>query len=334
MGLHPERPVNGMCSCPCARSRGRHEGGGEQHGPPVQLAVVGPFPSRLPPPTLPSRISPSLGPPSGLLGSRVFPSFPLSGRSRPGLTGGRQREMISRAQALRALEALSSSAAQRLYAGDSGAVDLVMLDRSAHSEQLAPVLTTCTATRQTVRLAQLWVVIAALHAHLVAGKKLAQRELWYRLKPLRLFDSSAQVYERILEVCAVISAWCGMPCPRESLGVVAAPRGSMTGLVSLSNPDGTQPLDEAVYAIPGDPEACCSITFAESRARYIVVVEKDTVFTRLVQDGFIRHLPCVLITACGFPSLAVRALVQHVVKVRPPIPCRSHAGWAWMKRLQ
>jgi meiotic recombination protein SPO11 len=237
--------------------------------------------------------------------------------------------MISRTQALAALEMLSADAYRRLCAGDSGAVDLVMLDRSAHDQQLDPVMTTCTAARQRVRLAQLWVVIAALHSHLNAGKKLAQRELWYRLKPLRLFDSSAQVYERILQVCAVISAWCGVPCPREALGVIAAPRGSMTGTVTLSNLDGQQPLDGAVYAIPGDPEACCAITFAESRARYVVVVEKDTVFTRLVQDGFIRHLPCVLITACGFPSLAVRALVQHVVKVmRPPATRRTRAGLA------
>jgi hypothetical protein len=35
-------------------------------------------------------------------------------------------------------------------------------------------------------------------------------------------------------------------------------------------------------------------------------------------------VPCVLITACGFPSLAVRALVQHVVKVYArPFPCRG-----------
>ena len=130
----------------------------------------------------------------------------------------------------------------------------------------------------------------------------------------------AQVYDRVSESGAIIAEWTGKACPREALGVIAAPRGSMTGTVSLATPDGPRQLDDAVYAIPGDPEECSRLRFASSRARYVVVVEKDTVFTRLLDDRFTRLLPCLLITACGYPSLAVRALVQHVVKALA-LPC-------------
>lgn len=130
----------------------------------------------------------------------------------------------------------------------------------------------------------------------------------------------AQVYDRVSESGAIIAEWTGKACSREALGVIAAPRGSMTGTVSLATPDGPRQLDDAVYAIPGDPEECSRLRFASSRARYVVVVEKDTVFTRLLDDRFTRLLPCLLITACGYPSLAVRALVQHVVKALA-LPC-------------
>ena len=208
-----------------------------------------------------------------------------------------------------------ADAVRRLSDGDSGAVDLAQLDRSAHGANLEPVINDYTAAQHPHRVAQLWVVMAAIHANLVAGKKLAQRELWYRLKPLGLFESPALLYERILEVCAIVSAWCGAACPRESLGVVASARGSMTGTLTLNQPEGPRQLDGVVFAIPGDPAECLALRFTESRARYIVVVEKDTVFSRLVEDGFLRHVPCLLITACGFPSLAARALVQHAVEV-------------------
>eukprot|EP00967_Tisochrysis_lutea_P043161 scaffold52144_cov33-Tisochrysis_lutea.AAC.2 len=140
--------------------------------------------------------------------------------------------------------------------------------------------------------------MAALHSSLASGKKISQRELWYHLKPLGIFETAAQVYERIVEVCTVISAWSGFACPREALGVIASARGSMAGALTLVKPEGPQILDRAVHAIPGDPEECLALRFLESRARCVIVVEKDTVFFRLVQDGFIQIMPCVLITSC------------------------------------
>jgi len=228
-----------------------------------------------------------------------------------------------------AISSLTASARTRLAAGDARAMDLSLSRVDAHAAQIMqltgrtahrPASVRGVAHEQLRRLAQLWLVLAALYRNLVSGKKLAQRELWYRLKPLGIFTSPQQVYDRVSESGAIIAEWTGKACPREALGVIAAPRGSMTGTVSLATPDGPRQLDDAVYAIPGDPEECSRLRFASSRARYVVVVEKDTVFTRLLDDRFTRLLPCLLITACGYPSLAVRALVQHVVKALA-LPC-------------
>lgn len=93
--------------------------------------------------------------------------------------------MISRAQALHAIEAIAQDARRRIAAGDPCAVDLEIVDRTADGAELD--LDSTTAIRWAERkerkkkLAQLWVVMAHIHGGLDAGKKVAQRELWYRL---------------------------------------------------------------------------------------------------------------------------------------------------------
>lgn len=57
----------------------------------------------------------------------------------------------------------------------------------------------------------------------------------------------------------------------------------------------------------------------ESTAKYIVVVEKDSIFRRLNEDRFFSRIPCILVTACGFPDLATRMMV-HLLHHRLRIP--------------
>lgn len=132
--------------------------------------------------------------------------------------------------------------------------------------------------------------------------------------------------ERVLDVASAVSAACGQPCPREALGVIAAPRGSMTGCVMLLPQDvcdedicddDVQSLRHgAIFQVPGDTEAVRALRLLPDSsvpAACVLVVEKDSVFRRLVDDGFLQRLPCVLITGCGVPDLATRCLVRRVV---------------------
>lgn len=50
--------------------------------------------------------------------------------------------------------------------------------------------------------------------------------------------------------------------------------------------------------------------FESLGARYILVVEKDAVFTYLCGQRIWDSLPCVLLTGCGYPSLSVRAVLK------------------------
>jgi len=221
---------------------------------------------------------------------------------------------ISRAGAIVQLQDLSRMVCQSIAEGNKEAVDLLMTTPSRPGDEVeATPVTACGGGAALTRLTQLWVVIGVLHGIVVKGKKLTQRELWYRIKPTGLFASPEEVSRRVLDVCAVLSERCGGRCPREALGVIASPRGFMTGAVSLLLPDSEQllPLDSVVYPIPGDPEECDALVFASSLARCVLVVEKESVFRRLVDDGFTRRLPCLLLTACGFPDYASRAALRR-----------------------
>jgi len=51
----------------------------------------------------------------------------------------------------------------------------------------------------------------------------------------------------------------------------------------------------------------------------VVVVEKDSVFTKLVQERVFDQLPCVLVTAKGFPDLATRVFLKRLQQSFPRI---------------
>ena len=52
--------------------------------------------------------------------------------------------------------------------------------------------------------------------------------------------------------------------------------------------------------------------FESLGARYILVVEKDAVFTYLCGQRIWDTLPCIIATGCGYPPLSVRATVKRL----------------------
>eukprot|EP00965_Chrysotila_dentata_P216596 6189463-Pleurochrysis_carterae.AAC.2 len=256
---------------------------------------------------------------------------------------------MQREEAARNIAELAQLARQRLDSLDSEAISLAAVARTQASSRNGlfsepPVLFSCKSVKAMRKLAQTWILMKRVHESLLAGEKQTQRELWYKLKPSGLFSSAEEVFERVLDVCAVITQHAGVPCPREALGVISTSKGAVTGAVSIAQDGGTLALDQSVHLLSGDPEICSALRFSESRARCILVVEKDTVFNRLFDDGFVRRLPClvracrwalektrhnldpccnahkILVTAKGFPDLATRAFVRRAIDVLQ-VPC-------------
>ncbi|KAF8066174.1 SPO11-2 [Scenedesmus sp. PABB004] len=67
-------------------------------------------------------------------------------------------------------------------------------------------------------------------------------------------------------------------------------------------------------------------------ARFVLVVEKDAVFARLVEDRLHEALPCVLLTGRGMPDLASRAFLAALVAAcarggDPAVPVLGLVDW-------
>ncbi|OEL19619.1 Meiotic recombination protein SPO11-2 [Dichanthelium oligosanthes] len=137
------------------------------------------------------------------------------------------------------------------------------------------------------------------------GKLVHQRELFYKLlsDSPQYFSCQRHVNRAIQDVVALLR------CTRQSLGVMASSRGALIGRLVLHEPDEEQIdcsiLGASGHEITGDLNVLSKLNLS-SDARYIIVVEKDAIFQRLAEDRLYNQLPCILITAKGYPDIATR----------------------------
>lgn len=55
-------------------------------------------------------------------------------------------------------------------------------------------------------------------------------------------------------------------------------------------------------------------------ARYICVIEKESIFSRLVNDPICNQFKILLVTGIGFPSLATRKFLKKIALEAPTVP--------------
>ncbi|RWR91902.1 meiotic recombination protein SPO11-2 [Cinnamomum micranthum f. kanehirae] len=146
---------------------------------------------------------------------------------------------------------------------------------------------------------RVWKVMELCYQILIQEKQVTQRELFYKLisDSPDYFTSQDQVNRTVQDVIALLR------CSRQSLGIMASTRGSVVGRLLL------QKLD------------------LHSDARYIIVVEKDAIFQRLAEDRLFDQIPCILITAKGYPDMATRFLLHRLSKSFPDLPILALVDW-------
>ena len=162
-------------------------------------------------------------------------------------------------------------------------------------------------------LAGLLTVLRVLYEAALTGATLSQREVYYICAGF--FSSAPEAYAALASASALLVA------PRASLGVVASARGRVAGLVALRVAAGAE-VDLAASGgyLAVDGEAAAAPPRAAARgARLILIVEKDALFQRLVEDRAFRRVPCILVTGCGMPDMATRALV-HALQAQLALP--------------
>ncbi|KAK2984582.1 hypothetical protein RJ640_018960 [Escallonia rubra] len=184
---------------------------------------------------------------------------------------------------------------------------------------------------------RVWKVMEMIYQVLVEGKRVTQRELYYKLlcTSPEYFTSQLQVNRTIQDVVALLR------CSRFSLGIMASSRGVVAGRLVLQALRRTvddwyqEPNQEVVdctacgssgYAISGDLNLLEKLVL-KTDARYIFVVEKHAIFQRMAEDRVFNQIPSILITGKGYPDIATRFLLHRLSQAFPKIQILGIVDW-------
>jgi meiotic recombination protein SPO11 len=173
------------------------------------------------------------------------------------------------------------------------------------------------------------IAICGLVAELIdTGKEISLRDVYYALK--HLFKTQAECNNSILEVGMLLGLKrYDMNIVPSSKGLVAGPLrfkfsdagGIGAGAGAARERKGWSTCfetdnEDAGILISSKWTSCSSedidLQLSVAETRYLIVVEKEGVFRRLVKEHFCKRVPCIMVTGCGFPDMATRALVAKV----------------------
>lgn len=155
----------------------------------------------------------------------------------------------------------------------------------------------------TLKFSKVVRILAFVYKLVLENGSVTQRDGYYTLSST---FSSQNDFNRCLEdVLRLLNV------PRRTLGLSAAPKGSIAGAVKILQ--GSEEIDclmlgKAGFELPGD---LTNFRLESLGARYVIVVEKDAVFKTLCESVVWNEVPCILITGRGYPGLAVREIVSR-----------------------
>jgi len=123
------------------------------------------------------------------------------------------------------------------------------------------------------------------------------------------FLSQSEVDSLVSEIVTLVQV------PRLWLGVMATSKGLVVGDLCYTNSEDV--IVDCNLAVGGDsiPQDVTEITDIHSQAQLVLVVEKDAVFQKLLEEGILtsRQLPSIImITGKGVPDLSSRQLVYRL----------------------
>ncbi|KAL5725543.1 hypothetical protein ACHQM5_008678 [Ranunculus cassubicifolius] len=174
---------------------------------------------------------------------------------------------------------------------------------------------------------RIWKVMEICYQIVLKGKLVTQRELYYKLISTspEYFNSQVQVNKTVQDVISLLK------CSRQSLGIMASSRGLIAGRVILEDVEKDEVIDCSLcgssgYCITGDLNLLSKLVI-KSDARYVIVVEKHAIFQRLAEDRIFNQIPCILITAKGYPDLATRFLLHKISRCYPNLPILGLVDW-------
>ncbi|XP_066594322.1 meiotic recombination protein SPO11 [Prorops nasuta] len=152
------------------------------------------------------------------------------------------------------------------------------------------------------------IVMAASHRLAISEDTITRRSFYYELKEgpaSNLCIKQSAIDASINHVANLLE------CAPWELRLVPSAKGLVAGDLALTLKDSTI-IDCTVSDGALIPQAIFNLTSIRSTASCALIVEKDTVFQKLLQEDCPRRLNCILITGKGYPDVATRMLVKMI----------------------
>jgi DNA topoisomerase-6 subunit A len=147
-----------------------------------------------------------------------------------------------------------------------------------------------------------------------SGKTTSIRDLYYITKHT-IGDTRQNTFEEQDESDPVIEDLeVALDALREELHLFASRKGSMVGPITIRDSGDTidlRRMGSGGWAVPSIVESNV-IEFVRHEAKYILLIEKDAVWTRFNEDKFWKRERCIILQGGGQPPRGVRRLVQRL----------------------
>ncbi|XP_014362709.2 meiotic recombination protein SPO11 isoform X1 [Papilio machaon] len=148
-------------------------------------------------------------------------------------------------------------------------------------------------------------VLTKVHELLLKNLSVTRRELFYQ--NVTRLRNQANLDIAVRDVC------CLLQTPPWNLGIMATAKGLIAGHIQLQLRDGSY-VD--CFGAGGTliPQDVNGIKEFRSTAKYILVVEKDAIFQKLLDEGALVRLgPVIILTGKGYPDVCTRQLLCRLV---------------------
>ncbi|KAJ2944632.1 hypothetical protein O0L34_g3983 [Tuta absoluta] len=144
-------------------------------------------------------------------------------------------------------------------------------------------------------------VLTKVHELLCKNLTVTRRELFYQ--NVTRLRNQANLDVAVRDVC------CLLETPPWNLGIVATAKGLIAGPLTMHTRDGNV-VDCMASGGTIIPQDIYGIKEFRSSAKYILVVEKDAIFQKLLDEGaLIRLGPVIILTGKGYPDVCTRQLL-------------------------
>ncbi|KAM4738261.1 meiotic recombination protein SPO11 [Anableps anableps] len=155
------------------------------------------------------------------------------------------------------------------------------------------------------KFAQILKILSVIYRLVQSNSYATKRDIYYN--NTQLFGSQRTVDSIIDDIS------CMLKVPRRSLHVLATSKGLISGDLCYLEEDGTRVDCHPSSAAVSVSSNIGGISNIVSSAKFIMIIEKDATFQRLLDDDFCTKLsPCILITGKGVPDVNSRLMVRKL----------------------